>query len=64
MSPSESVQISKSDLQKVMKTLVGMKYGLLALTMQTEESIGAIKRVMEATGVPPISLPAEGSLPT
>jgi hypothetical protein len=64
MTVGKSGKISKSDLEQVMNTLVGLKYGLLSLSIQVEESISAVKRVVEATDVPQTSLPAEGSLPT
>lgn len=64
MTADMSVKISKKDLEQVLNTLVGLKYGLLSLSIQVEESIGAVRRVVEATDVPQISLPAEGSLPT
>lgn len=64
MTADVSVKISKKDLEKVLTALTGLKYHLVALAMQVEDSIGAVKRVVEATDVPQISSPAEGSLPT
>ena len=64
MTVGKSGKISKSDLEKVMTALTGLKYHLLALALQVEDSIGTVKRVVEATDVPQTSLPAEGSLPT